>query len=183
MKNKEDSSGFIPGLKLSEMFYQEAVRPILEHHFTSLRHSAALIGYGSEVFGYDTPVSRDHMWGPRFVLFLPEEDFENTSQAVDEILRQELPVRFYGYSTHFGKPNLEDNGTRLSENIEKGPVDHLIEIETISGYWFKTGRIDPLREPTVTEWLTIPQQQILEWTAGKVFHDDLGLEAVRQRFA
>jgi len=31
--------------------------------------------------------------------------------------------------------------------------------------------------------LTIPQQQLLEWTAGKVFHDDLGLEAVRQRFA
>jgi hypothetical protein len=31
--------------------------------------------------------------------------------------------------------------------------------------------------------LTIPQQQLLEWTAGKVFHDELGLEAVRQRFA
>jgi hypothetical protein len=123
------------------------------------------------------------MWGPRLVLFLPVEDFENTNQEVDKILRQELPVRFHGYSTHFGKPNLEDNGTRLSMDIEEGPVDHLITIETISGYWQKTARIDPWREPTVTEWLTISQQQLLEWTAGKVFHDDLGLEAVRQRFA
>lgn len=173
---------FIPGLQLSELYYREAVRPILDYDFTGLPHSAALIGYGSDVLGYDTPVSRDHMWGPRLLLFLPVEDFENTAKAVDTVLRQKLPVRFYGYSTHFGKPNLADNGTRLSEDIESGPVDHLIEIETIPGYWHKTGRIDPLRKLSVTEWLTIPQQQLLEWTAGKVFHDDLGLEDVRQRF-
>ena len=174
---------FIPGLQLSELFYKEAVRPILNRNFPGLQHSAALIGYGSDVLGYDTPVSRDHMWGPRLVLFLPIEDFENTNQAVDEFLRQELPVRFHGYSTHFGKPNPHDNGMRVSEEIEKGPVEHLIEIETIPGYWQRTGRIDPFREPNVTEWLTIPQQQLLEWTAGKVFYDDLGLEAIRQRFA
>ncbi len=173
---------FIPGLKLSEMFYREAVRPILERNFPGLVHSAALIGYGSDVLGYDTPVSCDHMWGPRLVLFLPVEEFENTRQAINEVLRQELPVRFHGYSTHFGKPNPHDHGVRVSKEIENGPVEHLIEIETIESYWHRTGKINPLREPTVTEWLTIRQQQLLEWTAGKVFHDDLGLEAVRQRF-
>jgi len=61
-------------------------------------------------------------------------------------------------------------------------VEHLIEIETIQGYWQRTGQVDPFINQTVTEWLTIPQQQLLEWTAGKVFHDDLGLEAVRKRF-
>ncbi len=76
-----------------------------------------------------------------------------------------------------------DNGTRLAEEIESGPVEHLIEIETISGYWQRTGKIDPFHELTVTEWLTIPQQQLLEWTAGKVFHDDLGLGDVRQKFS
>ncbi len=176
-------SAFIPGLQLSEMFYQEAVRPILDRNLPGFTHSAALLGYGSDVLGYDTPVSQDHMWGPRLVLFLPVEDFDNTWQAVDEVLRQELPVRFHGYSTHFGKPNPQDQGVRVSEEIENGPIEHLIEIETISGYWQRTGKIDPLREPTITEWLTIPQQQLLEWTTGKVFHDDLGLEAVRGRFA
>lgn len=176
-------SEFILGLKLSELFYREAVRPILERNFLGLPHSAALIGYGSDVLGYDTEISRDHMWGPRLVLFLPVEDYEKTSQAVNEVLRQELPVRFHGYSTHFGKPNSHDNGVRVSEDIENGPVEHLIAMENIPGYWQKTGMIDPLREPTVTEWLTIPQQQLLEWKAGKVFHDDLGLEEVRKKFA
>lgn len=174
---------FIPGLQLSELFYKEAIRPILDRNFPGLVYSAALLGYGSDVLGYDTPISRDHMWGPRLMLFLPSEDFENTSQAVDEVIRQELPVRFHGYSTHFGKPNPHDHGVRVSEEIETGPVEHLISIDTIPGYWHKSGKIDPLREPTVTEWLTIPQQQLLEWTAGYVFHDDLGLKVVRGRFA
>lgn len=174
---------FIPGLILSKRFYWDAVRPILVQHFPKLSHSAALIGYGSEVQGYDTTVSRDHMWGPRLQLFLSEEKFESNKEAVNHTLRTELPKHFLGYSTHFGEPNLLDNGTRLAEDIESGLVEHMIEIETISGYWHRTGRIDPFQEPTVMEWLTVPQQQLLEWTAGKVFHDDLGLEAVRQRFA
>jgi hypothetical protein len=174
---------FIPGLKLSELFYHEVVRPILEHHFPGLPHSAALIGYGSDVLGYDTSVSRDHMWGPRLQLFLDEENFDTSRAAVNDVLRNELPTHFLGYSTHFSKPNPLDHGVRVSEDIDKRPVEHLIEIDTIRGYWQRTGRVDPLHNPTVTDWLTIPQQQLLEWTAGKVFHDDLGLEAVCQRFA
>ena len=176
-------SEFISGIKLSELFYKEIVLPILKRHFPDMHHSAALIGYSSEVLGYDTPVSRDHMWGPRLQLFLPEENFDTNRSKVNEVLRYELPTKFMGYSTHFSQPNLLDNGTRLAEEIESGPVEHLIGIETISGYWQRTGRIDPSRQPTVPEWLTIPQQQLLEWTAGKVFHDDLGLEIVRQKFA
>jgi len=56
---------FIPGLELSRRFYWEAVRPVLDAEFPGLRHSAALIGTGSEVLGFDTPMSSDHHWGPR----------------------------------------------------------------------------------------------------------------------
>ena len=48
---------FIPGLELARRFYWEAVRPILDADFPGLRHSAALIGAGSEVLGFDTPMS------------------------------------------------------------------------------------------------------------------------------
>ncbi len=66
---------FIPGLQLSQAFYWEAVRPILDAHFPNLPHAAALLGYGSDVIGLDTPVSRDHGWGPRLILFLAPDDF------------------------------------------------------------------------------------------------------------
>jgi len=52
---------FIPGLQLNETYYQQAVRPILERHFPGLAYSAGLVGYGSDVLGYDTPVSRPYV--------------------------------------------------------------------------------------------------------------------------
>ncbi|MBE2220145.1 MAG: hypothetical protein IAF02_01310 [Anaerolineae bacterium] len=54
---------FMPGLKFSGLFYTEVVRPLLDSHFPNLHHSAALIGSGSEVLGFDTPMSQDHDWG------------------------------------------------------------------------------------------------------------------------
>ena len=67
---------FIPGLELARRFYWEAVRPVLDADFPGLRHSAALIGTGSEVLGFDTPMSSDHHWGPHAMLFLAEDDCE-----------------------------------------------------------------------------------------------------------
>jgi len=34
-----------------------------------LRYAAGVIGYGSEVIGFNDEMSTDHMWGPRFLLF------------------------------------------------------------------------------------------------------------------
>ena len=56
---------FTPGVELARRFYWEAVRPVLDAEFPGLKHSAALIGTGSEVLGFDTPMSADHHWGPR----------------------------------------------------------------------------------------------------------------------
>ena len=80
---------FIPGLQLNEAYYWEAVRPILDCQFPGLAHSAALMGPGSDVLGFDTPVSRDHEWGPRLVLFLAPAHFEEARPAVNEALRQQ----------------------------------------------------------------------------------------------
>ena len=49
------SHTFIKGLELSELFYEQAVKPILAKSFPDLTYSAALIGRGSEVLGFDTP--------------------------------------------------------------------------------------------------------------------------------
>ena len=65
---------FTKGLKLSELFYEEAVKPILAESFPDLTYSTALMGLGSEVLELDTPQSMDHDWGPRLMLFLTEAD-------------------------------------------------------------------------------------------------------------
>ena len=85
---------FSPGLELSERFYLDAVRPILDECFPGLTYSAALIGYGSDVIGFDDPQSTDHMWGPRLYLFLPEERVETDREVLLACLRERLPGRW-----------------------------------------------------------------------------------------
>ena len=65
---------FVSGLKLAEGFFQQVVLPILNSHMPKLEYSAALIGCGSEILGFDTEMSTDHHWGPRAMLFLRPRD-------------------------------------------------------------------------------------------------------------
>ncbi len=172
---------FIPGLRLSELYYQESVRPILDRALRGLSHTAALIGFGSDVLGFDTPQSSDHCWGPRLILFLPEEGFAAQREQVDALLRRELPPSFHGYPTSFG--STDEIGIRRMEPTESGPVDHYIEITTLQAWFADYLGFDPFREPTVPDWLTFQEHKLLAVTAGKVFHDDLGLGEVRARLA
>ena len=51
---------FLPGLELSRVFYEDAVRTILDGEYPELRYAAARVGTGSEVPGFDTARSADH---------------------------------------------------------------------------------------------------------------------------
>lgn len=171
---------FMPGLKLSEAYYHEAVKPILQRHFPDLPHSAALIGFGSDVIGFDNQQSTDHMWGPRLILFLSDPDHALWHEQVNQALRLNLPAQFRGYSTDFGAP--DEIGVRLRKESQGGPVDHLIEIVTMRDYFHRYLGVDPFAEIGMLDWLTFLEHKLLAVTSGGVFHDDLGLAAVRSRF-
>src|SRR5579863_1383345 len=98
-------SKFIKGMRLNEMFYSEVVAPILSAAFPGLRYSAALIGHGSDVLGYDSERSTDHEWGPRLLIFLPDNDFREQADSISERLSARLPAEFRGYSTNFSEPD------------------------------------------------------------------------------
>ncbi len=181
MANESKSPEFIPGLKLSEMFYREAVQPVLAQRFGGPAHTAGLIGFGSDVIGMDDARSRDHMWGPRLVLFLPEEDFAARKDAVFAALQEALPSTFHGYPTSFSKPDAA--GVRCLEERESGLVDPLVEVATIAGYFEREIAWDTRRPLGVEDWLTFSEHKLLSLTAGGVWHDDLGLEAVRRQLA
>src|SRR5439155_3870388 len=77
-----------------------------------------------------------------------------------------IPEHFHGWPTRFGW-----NDT---------PVTHHVEVLTIEAWLAAHLGFDPRVAVTVDDWLSTPQQLILEVTAGPVFHDDLGdLERIR----
>ncbi len=173
---------FIPGLKLSETFYHDAVRPILNTHYHNVPHSAALIGSGSEVLGFDTPMSSDHHWGPRVLLFLNPTDYEQYRKAIHDTLANELPFEFRGYPTHFSPPNPNDHGVQHLQPALSRPINHRVEIMTLRQLVTGLLNIDIDQQLDAGDWLTIPSQRLRAFTAGAVYHDGIGLEAARERF-
>lgn len=176
-------SPFIPGLALCRRFYWEAVRPLLDAEFPSLPHTAALIGPGSEVLGFDTPMSADHHWGPRAMLFLAEADYERHHTALHKTFRWRLPHRFLGYPTNFAEPIPEDPGTRLLQATDSGPIAHRVETFTIAGFTRDYLGCDPDASLTAADWLSFPQQKLRTFAGGTLYHDGIGLEPVLARFA
>jgi hypothetical protein len=147
---------FLPGRELARAFYEEVVAQILG----DTPHSAAFLGYGSDVLGYDTERSTDHGWGPRLQVF--------TESTID--LDPLLPETFRGWPVRYG---WDDHAVR-----------HRVDVTPLGAWLEERLAFDPRRGIETSDWLTTPQQRLLEITQGPVFHDGLGeLEPLRASLA
>ena len=151
---------FVPGRELSRAFYEEVVRPLVG----DVQHSAALLGWGSDVLGFDTARSTDHGWGPRLRVFVVEaSDVARVRAAVDA----GLPDEFRGWPTRYGWDDVP-----VSSHVSVGPLGEWLERQL--GYDARAGI-------TTLQWLTTPQQLLSEVVDGQVFWDGTGeLEPLRK---
>ena len=176
---KETLPPFIKGVDLCERFYTEAVRPLLDDQFRELRHSAARIGRGSDVLGFDTEQSRDHDWGPKVMIFVDEEEFDRVHKVISELMGDKLPFTIAGYPTHFADPHVNGGVLQLTD---QRPIRHGVSVHSIRGFFEQYLGIDP--ESTIEErqWLTLSQQCLATVARGRVFHDGLGrLNKIRKK--
>lgn len=166
-------------MQLSELFYQEVVKSLIEAEFKNLKYSAALIGSGSEVLGFDTARSTDHHWGPRVMLYLSPNDI-GKKKEISDFLSKKLPTTFHGFSTHFSDP--ANSGVQLFVKAKAGqPINHLVNIYTTRSYFKKYLNIEPNDNLSVLDWLTLSEQRLRTIRSGKIFHDQLGLRAIQKK--
>jgi hypothetical protein len=174
---------FIPGLELSGRYYAELVRPLLDRHFPNLPQAAALLGYGSEVLGFDTPMSMDHAWAPRLLLFLRPADLARAPE-ITALLARELPTHFLGFPLGVKASESEPGIFFMDENPRPGAVAHRVILTSLDD--FVRAELDwtPSEPLTAVDWLTFPSQKLRSLTAGQVYFDSLGeLTALRERLA
>ena len=156
------------GLELSRTFFEEWGRPMLEREFPQLLPllAAGLCGSGSECFGYDDEVSRDHDFEPGFCLFLPEEDvLDRRSAFLLERAYAKLPREYRG----FRRPVLLPVGGARRGVLRLGDF-----FEDKTG--FRDGSL------TSAAWLTVPESSLAEAVNGEVYFDNYG-ELTRLREA
>lgn len=149
------------GLDLSRRFYAEVVDPLL----TGVPHSAALLGQGSEVLGFDDEVSTDHAFGPRLQVFVAgQQDADRADAAL-----QHLPEAFEGFPVQF-----------VHAGKFGGAVHHHVEVTTASQFFIDRIGCDPASGMRPADWLTAPTQHLATLVAGEVFHDPDGSLATRR---
>ena len=158
---------YMNGLDLSRAFFEAYGKPMLEEQFPELLPylAAGLFGSGSECFGYDDEISRDHDFEPGFCLFLPGEDVvdRKTSFALERAYAK-LPKEFMGL--------------RRSTMQPVGGARHGV-LRTDEFFAEKIGA--PNGALTLSQWLAVPEQSLAECTNGVLYFDNYGqVSAIRE---
>ena len=152
------------GLALSRDYFQEAVLPRLERDHPELlpRIAAGLVGNGSDCFGYDDEISRDHDWGVEYFLWLPEDlaDERQDLEAWRQKVFRESP------------PWTGRNRSAYGANIG---------VQTV-GEFYRSLLGRPQGPETLVQWLQVPEDNLAMAVNGEVFLDNSGeFTAIRER--
>jgi len=146
------------GLDLAEAYYHTHGAPMITSRFGPFapRIAVGLVGPGSECFGFDDDISRDHDWGPGFCIWLKADDFEAIGADLQQAY-ESLPDAFNGFG-----PRMASSG----EEARTGVGDISAFYKTHTGLEHLPGTLD--------EWLHIPEQSLATSTNGRIFADPLG---------
>lgn len=146
------------GLDLAEAYYHTHGASMIRSRFDSFAHRIAVgfTGPGSECFGFDDDISRDHDWGPGFCIWLTADDFEAIGADLQQAY-ENLPNTFKGFG-----PRIASSGEEARTGVSK-----------ISTFYDRYTGLDRVPE-SHSEWLSIPEPSLATCTNGKIFTDPLG---------
>ena len=156
------------GLEIARAYYEQYGEPMLREKFPRLMPfvAAGLAGSGSECWGFDDEISRDHDFEPGFCLFLPGEDVVDRRTAFElERAYAALPKEFMGL--------------RRSLVAPVGGPRHGV-LRTAEFMTDKVGKADG--NLSLMEWLYMPEFSLAEAVNGEIFMDGYGeVTAIRER--
>lgn len=162
----------ITGLQLARRTWTEFGKPLIAEHYPEYRDriAAGLVGHGSECYGFDDLLSRDHDFGPGFCLWLTDEDYERIGERLQADY-DALPERFLGFGPRQTTPRAQGAGRRVGV-FRIGDF-----FESLTGYRQAPSANHP------HEWLMLDEATLATATNGQVFADPLGtFSKTRQGF-
>lgn len=185
----------VSGLKLARAFWTQMGKPMIAAKYPQYagRIAAGLVGHGSECYGFDDAYSQDHDFGPRFCLWLTDEDYAAIGEQLEadyEALPRKFSVDAQGRVTFEAHARSDASGAFPSAGAGS-PVtpraqganrrDGVFRIgdffESITGYRTAPAQTAP------HEWLMLQESTLAAATNGEVFADPTGLfSKTRQGF-
>ena len=165
---KEDTAGDEPvkgtgkqekqggGLSICRAYYEKYGKTMIAEKFPDYesRIAVGLVGKGSDCFGFDDEISRDHDWGPGFCMWLTDQDYDKIGEKLQEAYSQ-LPAEFEGFHR---APDLNSKSRRGAMRI--------------SDFYRSLLGTDCYEK---IDWRQVQDHNLAEAVNGCVFRDDLGI--------
>ena len=154
----QDSSQ-VKGLELCKRYYEEFGKPMIAEKFPAYMEKIAvgLVGKGSDCFGFDDVQSRDHDFGPRFVMWVTRETYEEIGEALQQAY-EELPSVFLGI-----------------ERVETFHGRDRAGVQIIEEFYEKLTGMKDISDTSVITWLEAPEYGLAAAVNGEVFYDAEGI--------
>ncbi len=146
------------GLEIAREFYLQYGKPMLEEQFADVidRIAVGLVGEGSECFGFDDEISRDHDFEAGFCLWITEEDEKKFGFRLERAYAK-LPKEFMGLKKSYVSPV---GGNRHG----------VITVEDFYTRFLGS----PDAPDTIERWLNTPASYLATASNGEVFADPSG---------
>lgn len=181
----------ISGLKLARAFWTQVGKPMIAAKYPQYvaRIAAGLVGHGSECYGFDDAYSQDHDFGPRFCLWLSDEDYTAIGEQLQtdyDALPRDFSIDAQGHAVFSTNTSAiaTDHGTpspitpRAQGANRRDGVFRIGDFfESITGYRTAPAQTSP------HEWLMLDEATLAAATNGEVFADPTGqFSKTRQGF-
>ena len=167
-------SGAFSTVEICRRFYEEYGAKMIRDHFPEYenRIAAGLVGEGSECFGYDDGISRDHDFGLGFCMWLCKEDAEKIGPelawAYEELLKTEGAE--YACKVWENESLRSQSGTADRLSTRRGVME-------IASFYGNILRLSPDLSLILDRqyWVYAEPRFLATAVNGQVFRDDLGL--------
>lgn len=127
------------GMEICKEYYEKYGKPMIEEQFSQYKDKIAigLVGEGSDCYGYDDNISRDHDWGPGFCMWVTRDTYEAIGQRLT-LAYEALPGEWEGIKR---APTLQGKQRRgvmviedFYERILGTPVYEKIDFSSVEDY-------------------------------------------------
>ncbi|MDU1708225.1 MAG: DUF4037 domain-containing protein, partial [Anaerococcus vaginalis] len=146
------------GIELSKKYFNDIAYPLFKNNCPEILDlcSIGLVGEGSECFGLDDEISKDHDFGPEFCMWLKEDDVKIYKDKI-EFLLEKLPKEFLGY-----------------KRVDSKIVDKRVGLFSVEDFYEKytSARKFPISD---IDFLKIPESYLATVTNGEIFLDNCKL--------
>ena len=166
------------GLELSRAYYETFGRPMIHEKFPEYesRIAVGLAGEGSDCFGFDDSISRDHDWGPDFCMWVTSETYEEIGLRLQEEY-EKLPSEFMGYSRTVSRQGKGRRGVQVIEDF----FGRLLGTDNCQILLASSVRVGEPDTPgcsgagKMAAWQQVSDSGLAACVNGEVFRDDEGV--------